>query len=95
MEILIRKGFSLNNIDRQLKEVTDYANKNMANSNFLFLKETSGNTRWCHSQTKHGGQNQDSASFIPNKIKKVMKMDKKKSVHFKVISRNNAIFQNE
>ena len=41
--------YSLNNVDRQLKEVTDNANKNMANSNFLFLKETSGNTRWCHS----------------------------------------------
>ena len=35
MEILIRKGFSLDNVDRQLKEVTGYANKNMANSNFL------------------------------------------------------------
>ena len=28
--------YSLNNVDRQLKEVTDNANKNMANSNFLF-----------------------------------------------------------
>ena len=30
--------YSLNNVDRQLKEVTDNANKNMANSNFLFWK---------------------------------------------------------
>ena len=29
---------SLNNIGRQLKEVTDNAKKNMENSNFLFCK---------------------------------------------------------
>ena len=33
-----RLMYSLNNVDRQLKEVTDNANKNMANSNFLFWK---------------------------------------------------------
>ena len=30
--------YSLNNVDRQLKEVTENTNKNIENSNFLYLK---------------------------------------------------------